>query len=220
MSEENKDLEVSQEESAFDTEAQKEVKEDELRSELADKYGLDPDEESDLLDKLVEDRKTERKTLYKAIEQKKRWREQVKSTSEKSKEKSEKGDSQKGQETPSVSELIAAGIKEELEKRDISSLGVPDEIKEEIKKIARVQGISIQEAAKDPYIQFKQKELEDKERIDSATPARGSSRAGSVSIDPSKPLDSSTDKFDFSTKEGREAWEKAKAARRQKVTSQ
>ncbi len=215
----DKNLEPSKEELELEQEAQKEVKDDEIREKMADEMGIDPDEQSELLDKLVEREKANRKSLYIAIKQKQTWRDKAKATSEKS-EKSDKGKPQNGQDTPDISELVSKKVIEALEQRDLETLDVASELKEEIKKIASVKGISIREASADPYIQYLKEDLEKKKRLEDAIPTRGGAKGGSYksSYDGSQPLNASD--FDLSTEDGRKAWEKATAARRKYKASQ
>lgn len=211
MDEENKDLEVSPEEQKAEEEATKEVNEDELRDKLAEEMGVDPDEDSDLLDKLVEREKSHRERLSGAIKQKRSWREKAQKTSENSKDNPEKGNTHK-QEGPDIEKLLEQKLNERLEARELESLSLADELKTEIKDLAKLKGISIREAAQLPYIQSRKEEVEREERIKNASPKRSNKGSYMSSFDPSKPLN--PDDYDFSTDEGRKAWSEAKAARR------
>ena len=176
--------------------------EDSLREKLAEQLGLDPDEQSEILDNVVKLKQEDNKRLSKAIEQKRKYRQKLFST-----EKTETKSQPSTKETPDVDALFEKRFKEEMEKRDLESLDFPDDLKSEIQK---VDGISVREAAKSPYILHKKQEYEQAERIKNATPTRkGGSR---YIVDPSKPLDPSD--FDMSTEEGRKAWNEAKEAKK------
>lgn len=210
MVEENKELEVSTEEQKAEEEATKEVSEDELRTKLADDLGLDPDLDTEILDKVVAREKAHREKLSGAIKQKISWREKAKTTSEKPKDKPEEGGTPK-QETPDVDALVDKKLQDKLDARDLEALDLSDELKEEVKKVAKIQGISIREAAKDSYIQSRIEAVKQKEKLEKASPSR-SNRGNYVShVDPSKPLN--PEDFDFNTTEGVKAWKEAKAAR-------
>lgn len=100
-------------------------------------------------------------------------------------------------EAPDVNAAVTAA----LEARDLEDMDLPDELKTEVKKIAKVQNISVKKAAQDPYIQFRKSQIETKNeeeeasisRTPSGKPAGGDSKA--------------TPKFDMSTEEGRKAWD-------------
>ena len=77
---------------------------------------------------------------------------------------------------------------------------------------SKLKGISVRKAAQLPYILTRKKELETAERVKNATPQRKGRGSYQSSYDPSKPL--RTEDFDLSTKEGRDAWNDAKASRR------
>lgn len=213
MSEEEKDLEVSTEERTAEEEATKEVNEDEIRDKLADDLGIDPEDDSDLLDKLVAREKAQREKLSGAIKQKISWREKAqKGTSEKSKENPEKGKSPQKETPEDPYEVARKVFKEELDNQALEQLDLPDDLKAEVKDLAKLKGISVREAARLPYIQNRKTEIEREERINNATPKRSNKGNYTPSYDPSKPLN--RDDFDFSTEEGRQAWKDAKAARR------
>jgi hypothetical protein len=208
MDEDKNNIVVSPDELKADEEATKEVKEDELRDKLAEEFGLNPDDDVDLLEKLVSREKSHHEKLTGAIKQKINWREKAKVTSK----NSDNGeDNKSNKETPDVGDLVKSTLNEILEERDLESLGLSDELKAEIKDLAKLKGISVREAANLPYIQSRKEEAEREERIKNATPKR-SGKAGYVSnIDPSKPLNPAD--FALDTEEGRKAWNEARAAR-------
>ena len=76
----------SSEELKEEEEALKESKDEEIRSQIVEKYGLDEDLNGETIDKLVEDFKEQRKIFGKAIRQKRDWREKAVSLSQKPKE--------------------------------------------------------------------------------------------------------------------------------------
>ena len=201
MDEKDKNLELTPEEQTADAEATKEVNEAELRTKIAEEMGIDPEIDSELLDKLVKREKEQREKLSGAIKQKISWREKAKKPPVKKDDK----------ETPDVSTLVANTVKESLEARDLETISASDEIKTEIKELAKLKGISVREAAKLPYIVNRIKEEEKEQRILNATPKRSNKGNYAVNYDPTKPLDPAD--FALDTEEGRKAWAEAKAAR-------
>lgn len=173
--------------------ALKTVDQNELRSQLIEKYQLDEETQSDLIDNLVKDKLEEHKKFSTAIKQKRSWREKAQIKSE---VKSE------------VKVEIPVGnfvTKEELEQRDIDSLDLSDELKLEVKKYSKINGISIKESVKSPYITYLKSKEEEKDKIDKAS-------IGDKKISKSKKDFSSMtpDDFDRSTPEGRKEWEEWK----------
>lgn len=212
MDENNKELELTPEERTAEEEAAKEVTSDELRAKIADELGINPDEQSELLDKLVEREDKRNREFKNVIRQKRDWREKAQRASETPKgDAGGKGKSQNN-ETPDIGALVSQTVREVLEARDIESLGLSDELKAEVKDLAKVKGISVREAAQLPYIQSRKAEIEKAERIKQATPKRSNNGTYTVTYDASKPLNPE----DFKTPDGNldvKAWKEAKAAR-------
>lgn len=206
---ENKDnIVVSPDELKADEEIQKVViNDDELKSRVAEEFGLDPETDSEMIDKLVAKEKSHHEKLSAAIKQKINWRNKV--TTDK---KPDNGDGKKpDKETPDVGVLVESKLKEILEERDLESLGLSDDLKAEVKDLAKLKGISVREAAKHPYIQSRREEIERAERIKNATPKRSANGGYVSTVDPSKPLNPAD--FALDTEEGRKAWNEARAAR-------
>lgn len=204
----NNNLELSQEEQNAEKEATVEVNDDELREKVIANYGLDPEEQKDLIDKIVADKKADHQKLSNVIRQKRTWREKAQSTNK----EPDKGEGKKPNvETPDIDERIKAGVNAVMEERDLQSLDLPDDLKAEIKNLAKIKGISVREAANDPYIKYRVEEVERAKRIEAATPKRSNKGGYSLTIDPSKPLNPTDFKLD--TPEGQKAWDEAKAAR-------
>ena len=210
--EENKDkIEVTPEEQKAEQEALAEVKNEELRDKIAEDMDLDPDDDADLLDKLVEREKAHREKLSGAIKQKIKYRETAQKLPKQPTGTPEEGKSQEG--NPDIDKIVDQKLNERLEARELEELPLSDELKAEVKDLAKLKGISVREAAKLPYILNRKEEVEKEERITAASPKRSNKGSYAPSYDPSKPL--SPADFDFNTEEGRKAWNEAKAARRE-----
>lgn len=205
MDEKDKEkLELTPEEQKAEEELTKEVPEADLKAKVAEEFGIDPETDAELLEKLVAKEKANRERLSTAIKQKRKWRDEAKKLPVK---KDEKG-------TPDVNELVARTVKETLEARDLETVSASDEIKTEIKELAKLKGISVREAAKLPYIVNRIEEAEKAKRILEATPKRSNKGGAQITYDPTKPLNPAD--FALDTPEGQEAWRKAKADRRNK----
>jgi hypothetical protein len=102
-------------------------------------------------------------------------------------------------------------VREELENAYLEELEYPEDIKAEIKKVAKMNGLTIRQAEKDPYIAYK---------IDQAVQENRINEASIRSVRKTVPKETTTfldpKKFDLNTEEGRKAWTEAKAKRAQK----
>ena len=190
---------VPTEPTADELEAEKqqleEVKVDELRVKLAEELGIDPEEQGDLLEKAVQREVEHRKKLSNAISQKIGWREKAnkpKTTEPK----------------PTAKEIEKVNVRAEvlslLEEERLNDMDAPEELKEEIKKLANISKISIKKASQDPYIAFRKKEIEDAAKVEDATISRKNRGVG-IKFDPETIPD-----FDVSTKEGQKQWKEWK----------
>lgn len=198
------DIKVSDEEIQEETEAQKQLEEDEIREAVVADLGIeDNDENKDLIDKLVARETGHRTKLSKAVGQKIKYREQLGG------KKPAPGDKSKKTEQVDPAKLV----EEKFMQRDLDEMDHSDKVKDQIKKIAQLNDISIRKAEQDPYIQHMiAEEARQKSVNDAAKNGKKNSKTGTV-IDVSKPLDVS--QFDLSTPEGRAEWEDAKRAKRE-----
>ena len=91
--------------------------------------------------------------------------------------------------------------KEELEQREVDALDLSDELKSEVTKYAKLNKVSIKEAAKSNYITFLKDEADKKAKSEEASIS--STRKTPAKKDYS---DMSPKDFDPSTEEGRKEW--------------
>ncbi len=188
-----KELTPSPEEATLEQEAVAEVKEDEIRAKLVSELGIEAD--NPLLDTLVKREMDQREKLSKAVGQKIKYREKLKTAPPANvPPKPEDGKTL----TP---EEVAAKVREEFEQRDLNELDYPDELKKEIAAVAKLKNISVRQAIKDPYIDYKIEAFKKEKQSDDATIIR-KYKGGKVIFDRNKPP-----KVDMSTKEGRETWD-------------
>lgn len=171
-------------------EAPKELTIDQVRSKVVQDFSLDEIEQEELIDKLVNERIDHHKKLSKAIQQKIAAREG-------------KEDNKK---TPVEldDEVIDKKLDERLEKRELERLSLSDDLKKEVQSYAKINNVSISEAMKSSYIQFKKGEEDTKRRNEEAA-AGGEGAAVYTEDDLSKEPN-----FDLRTEAGKkkkEAWE-------------
>jgi hypothetical protein len=102
-------------------------------------------------------------------------------------------------------------VRAELEAQYLEDSDFPDDIKDAIKNVAKMNNISVKQAEKDPYIAYKIEQAVRDNRINEASIRSGRKavpeESKSTFLDPSK--------FDLNTEEGRKAWKDAKAKRAQ-----
>jgi hypothetical protein len=196
------DIKVSEAEIAEEAEAQAQLEEDEIREAVIADLGIeDNDANKDLIDKLVERETGHRTKLSKAVGQKIKYRTLAGG-------KTQAPGGSKKTETVDPAKLV----EEKFMQRDLDEMDHSDKVKDQIKKIATMQDISIRKAEQDPYIQHMiAEEVRQKSVHDAAKGGKGHSKSGTI-IDVSKPLDVS--QFDLSTEEGRKEWAEAKQAKR------
>jgi hypothetical protein len=175
-------------------------KEEEVRAKVIEKYGLDELEHESLIDNLVKDRLEDQKRFGELVGQKRKHREAAAAATK------------AAAQTPAVDpdeiqKKTAEVIDQRLEQRDLESLELPDEIKAEVQKLAKAQGISVRKAATDPYIKFKKDAWEKEQQETEAAISRNNKTAATTAFDPEKPprLDPS---LNYSTPDGKKALEK------------
>lgn len=179
--------------------ALKDSKEEEIRSSIIEKYGLSEDDNEDLIDKLTADILAQRKSFGKVVKQKRTYRELA-----------QKAISGKDEKPQTLSkEEIEKSLEEKFFNRDLEELDYSDNVKDAVKKICKVNNLSVKQAQKDPYIQYLIEQETDEKILDkSAISQKKNSIPGKTDAKPLNP-----DNYDFSTKEGRDKWEADKKAR-------
>lgn len=111
-------------------------------------------------------------------------------------------------QTSDIDKLLDA----KLEKRELDSLDLSDELKKEVSTYAKVQGISVRKALNSDYISFLKDREEKKEKIDNAS--LGSKRKASTKKDYSEMK--ATD-FDLKSPEGKAEFAKYEEYLRQQL---
>lgn len=216
MDENNLNLGMSPEEQTAELEATKEVNEDELREKLAGELGIDPDSEENeqLLEKLIAREKANHERLSVAIKQKIGWREKASAQGTSANLKENSKDKKPNIDSADKSlELTRALIREEFDERDLKTLGLPDEVLQDVRDWAKVRNISVREASELPYIKARVDEIKREKSLLEASTKR--SKKGDVrisDIDFTKPLNPD----DFKTESGDidvAKWDQAKKAK-------
>ena len=196
---------LSAEELAAEEAAIADPKADEIRNSIIEKYGLDEDEQADLIDKLTEDTLAQKKSFGKVVHQKRTWRDLAAG-----KKAELKKDDNKNFSADEIRQQAKNDLIEEFAKRDLEGLDVSDKLKDEIKKISKMENISIAQASKNPYIVFLKSQEDADKKLENATISR-KPNGKQVVVDTTKPLNPKD--FDMTTAEGRKSWDDAKKAR-------
>lgn len=191
---------VSPEELKAEQEALLEAKDEEIRQTVISEYGFDETVDAERIEKAVAREKEHRKVKASLTKQKVTWRERATN-------KPPASPQPKKDDTQLTAEEIARRTEETVtarfEQRDLDELQLPEELKAEVKALAKAKGISIRAAAADSYIQFKKKEIEDKQRTEEAALSNKPNNAATgkkYSLEhPPTP--------DMSTEEGRKEWD-------------
>lgn len=188
-------IQISPEEANAEIEAQREVKEEEVRASVIAEFGFDEVDDAEKINKLVQKEVSHRKNLSQAIGQKIKYRDQI-------------GKPLNTPVKPSIDpdelqKKIDTGVLTVLEQRDLESMEYPDELKGEISRIAKTNGISVKKALSDPYIQFKIGEYDRVEKTENASISRTNNGAGGK---PVYSVDTPPD-VDVSTPEGAKAYD-------------
>lgn len=195
------------EELAAEDIAIKESKEEEIRSSVLEKYGLAEDTDSELIDKLTKDIISQQKSFGKVVSQKRSWRDKALNPTKKEETKV----IDKNLNVEDILKQADAKAEEKFMNRDLEDLEASDTLKEEVKKLAKMKDLSIRQAFKDPYIVYLKSQEDAEKKLDKAT-IKTVKNGKTVAIDSDTKLDPND--FDMSTKEGRDAWDAAKAAKK------
>lgn len=187
---------IPAEEKDLELEASKDVKEEEIRSSIVTEFGFDEVDDKEKIDKLVAKEVDSRKKLSTAIGQKIKYREEAKT-----KGATPPKDDKAKESNALTAEDIDKRLEENLQKRDLDEMPHSKEIKEEIKRVAQIRGVSVKEAARDPYIVNKIEDEKKAQEADEAAIKRKNNQGGTKTFTDTPP------DVDMNTEEGRKTWD-------------
>lgn len=188
--------------------ALKESKVEEIRASVIAKYELDETEDSELIDKLSKDILAQQKSFGKVVSQKRNWREKVLNP----KKEEDKKDN-KNLTAEEIKKQAEDAVEERFMQRDLDDVDASEELKEEVKKLAKMKSLSIRQAFKDPYIIFLSEKEAQAKKLDKSSISIKKNGKPTI-IDSDTKLD--PEEFDMKTPEGRKAWDEAKKAKHTK----
>ena len=179
------------------------IDEEAIKAEIIKDMELDEVEDADKIDKFVAREVKQRTFTSKAIASKIKTREELDTLKKAQIAKPQEDGNAKQPEKEDVSKLVSEKLNEALEKRDLDAMGYPDDVKAEIKRIAQITGVSVMQAAKDPYIvQTKIEPWEKAQKADNASVRSTHKSSGKQVYDADKvPM------VDMSTPEGRKEYD-------------
>ncbi len=189
-------MEDNKEELAAEQAALKEVKEEEVRAKVIEEFGFNEIDDVERIDKLVTKEMDHTKKLSAAIGQKIKHRDAANELRKNAEKKPETP------VTPAKAEDVSKAVAEEFERREIESLEYPDELKEEIKRIANITGVSVKAALRDPYVVHQIEAYEREQKEEEATISRTNKTGGKKGYSLEDPPE-----VDMSTPEGRKKWD-------------
>lgn len=196
-----KDGAVSPEEAKLEQDALVEAKVEEIRASVITEFGFDEEADKDRIDKLVNKEIDNRKKLSSAIGQKIKYRTEAQELGKKVVPAAQENKTVVPEEL--VRSTVDARLTETLEKRDLDAMPYPEEIKKEIQRIAKITGVSVKQAERDPYIVATKIAPWEKESGQEAAAISRTNRGGTsktFSID-------EIPEFDMTTPEGRKGWD-------------
>lgn len=201
------------EELASEQEALKDIDEAEVRTQVIADLGLDETDDAEVIDKAVKREVKQRQITQSAIKQKIKYRDAKPPADKPPKEGEDPKPDDKKEDQPKpltaedVAKLATDAARKVRDEEFLDEQDLPDEIKDEIRRVAEIGKKTNREAMKDPYIVAKLKEHEAEDAAASNNHRTGKPKK----FDPNTPPD-----VDMQTEEGRKAYdewfEKAKAA--------
>jgi len=197
-------IQVSPEEAKAEQEALAEAKEEEIKSQIISEYGFDEVDDADRIEKLVAKEMKSRKDLSTAIGQKINYRSELQ-------KKNDTPPADKKENSFNLEEIdrkLDEKLNERLEKRDLDSMSYSPEIKAEIARIAKIQGVSVKQAEQDPYIASRIASEEQERKTDEAAISRTHKSGGKIvfTIDNPPEIDFSTSEKKAETEKKYEEW--------------
>ena len=193
---------MNEDEKKLEEEALAKIDQEALRTEIISDFGFDEVDDAERIEKALAREVKSRTVAAKAIGAKIKVREDFEAF------KKTVPPPQDNKVTPDVDidKKLDEKVNERLEKRDLESMDYPDELKDEIQRVAKITGVSVKQAAKDPYIVNKINDYEKEDKINQATISRnnktGSKKTYSIDSPP---------KVDMNTAEGQKEWNDWKA---------
>jgi acetylornithine deacetylase/succinyl-diaminopimelate desuccinylase-like protein len=177
-----------------------------VRDEVIEELGFDPENDLERIEKAVNREVKQREYTAKAIQAKINLRKEKEAADKELQALKESGKGNNNVTPDEFEKKFDERMNARLEERDLNDLDLADELKEEVKKIAKLNNISVKKALSDPYIVFKKTEYEKEARVSEAAISRKNNSSGRKSY-----TEETIAEIDVSTPEGRAEFDKAMA---------
>lgn len=204
----SKETDETQIESAEELEAETEdlveVKEDDVREKIIEEMELNSEDDKELIEKMVKKEMGHRSKLSKTIGQKVKYRDGLKTKTKDGDKPSKETDASK--KTDDADLDGDEKFEQRMNKRDLDEMEYPDEIKDVIKNVAKIEKISVKKAVSSPYVDAKIKAWEKAEGIDNSALSKKDNKKDSVKSDDDD-FDGTPPECDLNTKEGRKIYD-------------
>jgi len=196
----------SPEELQVEQESLAEVQDADLRSSVLDSLGLEADDNNeDLVNKLVEREKSSRQKLSSAIGAKIKYRTELEKFNQKPEQK--KPEQSKTEfDADSIRKQTEQTVKAQFDEEYLEESEYSDELKAELRKVAKLNETTVRAATKDSYIQYLIEKETDGKRISEAAKNGGGSAKSSKGNSGEMP-DQFTDAAYMATPEGQKAYD-------------
>ena len=203
---ENQNNTPSPEELQVEQESLAEVQDADLRSSVLDSLGLEAnDNNEDLVNKLVEREKSSRQKLSSAIGAKIKYRTELEKFNQKTEQK--KPEQSKTEfDADSIRKQTEQTVKAQFDEEYLEESEYSDELKAELRKVAKLNETTVRAATKDSYIQHLIEKETDGKRISEAAKNGGGSAKSSKGNSGEMP-DQFTDAAYMATPEGQKAYD-------------
>lgn len=195
----NKNNPMDEQEKAAELAAQQELKEDEVRTKVIEEYGFDPEDDAERIEKAVAKEIDSHKKLSSAIGQKIKHRNEAETL--KNDPRLKVTPPPPLVETKVPTDEVDKIVNQKLEQRDLDAMEHSDALKKEIKRIAEIQGVTVKQAERDPYITAKIEDEKRQAKADEAAISRTNRSSGAQKFTETPPV------VDMSTPEGRKTWD-------------
>jgi hypothetical protein len=203
---ENQNNTPSPEELQVEQESLAEVQDADLRSSVLDSLGLEADDNNeDLVNKLVEREKSSRQKLSSAIGAKIKYRTELEKFNQKPEQK-EPEQSKTEFDADSIRKQTEQTVKAQFDEEYLEESEYSDELKAELRKVAKLNETTVRAATKDSYIQYLIEKETDGKRISEAAKNGGGSAKSSKGNSGEMP-DQFTDSAYMATPEGQKAYD-------------
>jgi len=194
------------EELQVEQESLAEVQDSDLRTSVVDSLGLEDNEDNaGVIEKAVEREKDYRQKLSGAIGAKIKWREQAQKFNQSSEQKQTEQKSKTELDADAIRKQTEETVRSQFDEEYLEDSEYSDDLKAEMRKIAKINGTSVRATTKDSYIQHLMEKEAAEKRTQEAANNGGGEQKGTKGEGASIP-DRFTSEY-MATEEGRKDYD-------------